>query len=42
MTAIHEQLIREHLGRLIRDADRDGRALRARLARPGRRVGQTR
>lgn len=39
MTAIHEQLIREHLGRLIRDANRDGRARAA--ARRGRRTRRT-
>jgi len=33
MTVIHEQLVREHLGRLLRDADRVGRRRRARRTR---------
>jgi hypothetical protein len=38
MTAIHEQLVRDHVGQLIRDADRANRANRAKLAhRVGRR-----
>jgi hypothetical protein len=36
MTAIHELLIRDHVGQLIRDAARTNRAIRTRRARNAR------
>jgi|GEM_PF-2448367 len=38
MTAIHELLIRDHVGQLIRDAARSNRATRTRRARHARRA----
>lgn len=37
MTAIHELLIRDHVGQLIRDAARSNRAARTRRAASARR-----